>query len=99
VPFLSWFHLQHRQIASARLDVPIPHMHSFISERDARLHFSAHLLAVCLLVASFVEPQLARPGGVALTLSALSLEWAILRAALIQWRLAGELDTDLRGGS
>jgi hypothetical protein len=91
VPFLSWFHLQHRQIASGRLDVPIPHMHSFISERDARLHFSAHLLAVCLLVASFVEPQLARPGGVALTLSALSLEWAILRAARIQWRLAGEL--------
>ena len=45
-PFLSWFHLQHRQIALGRFDLRLPNMHSLLPEAWGRLHFGLHLLAL-----------------------------------------------------
>ena len=72
MPFLSWFHLQHRQLAARRFDLRIPHMHTFIPEAQARIQFGLHLAALGLLVAATLVPGsgLARPAGLALALSA-----------------------------
>ncbi|WP_295453818.1 hypothetical protein [uncultured Thiodictyon sp.] len=68
MPFLSWFHLQHRQLAARRFDLRIPHMHGFVPEARARLQFWLHLGALGLLVAATIAPGhgLTRPAGVAL---------------------------------
>jgi hypothetical protein len=73
LPFLTWFHLQHRQLASGRFDLRIPHMGSLLSARWARIQVGLHLAAVALLVGSLAVPLLARPAGVVLALSALVL--------------------------
>ena len=64
MPFLSWFHLQHRQLAARRFDLRIPHMHGFVPEARARGQFALHLAALALLVAATIAPGhgLARPG-------------------------------------
>jgi len=73
VPFLCWFHLQHRQIATMRLDVRIPHMHGFFPERLARWHFFLHVAALSALAGASLEYRLALPGGLLLGASALLL--------------------------
>jgi hypothetical protein len=84
MPFLSWFHLQRRQLAARRFDVRIPHMQVFIPELHAKIQFVCHLIAVGLLMFAAAVPQLglARPAGFALTLSALALEWLLVRCIL-----------------
>ena len=72
MPFLSWFHLQQRQLAARRFDLRIPHMHAFIPERRARIHWGLHLIALGFLVAANLAPGrgLAPLAGLALALSA-----------------------------
>jgi hypothetical protein len=84
MPFLSWFHLQHRQLAARRFDLRIPHMHAFIPEAQARLQFALHLIALGLLVATTLLPGngLARPAGLALALSAGYLGMLLVRCDL-----------------
>lgn len=65
VPFLAWFHLQGEQIARRRLDVAVPHMKSFVSDRAAHSHFALHAGALVLLLAALEGWEaLARPAGV-----------------------------------
>ena len=84
MPFLSWFHLQHRQLAVRRFDLRIPHMHGFIPEVQARIQFALHLVALGLLVVATLIPGigLARPAGLTLGLSAGYLGFLLIRCYL-----------------
>ncbi len=63
-PFLAWFHLQAEQVARGRLDVAVPHMKSFVSDRAAHAHFVLHAGALVLLLAALAGWEvLARPAG------------------------------------
>jgi hypothetical protein len=82
VPFLCWFHLQYRQVASQRFDHQIPTMHGFLPERAARLHVFPHLAGLALLIAGVTfAPALVRVGGLVLALSSALLAWLLALAA------------------
>jgi hypothetical protein len=74
MPFLAWFHLQHRQVTSGRFDLRLPHMGTLLPISWARVQFGLHLLALLLMMGALFIPELARPAGLALALSALVLE-------------------------
>jgi hypothetical protein len=84
MPFLSWFHLQHQQLATRRFDVRVPHMHVFIPETQARIQFALYLVALLILAvaATFPTPGLARVGGLALIFSSGFLGWLLARSFL-----------------
>jgi hypothetical protein len=81
MPFLSWFHLQHRQVARRRFDVRLPHMQLFLPERWARAQFWVFVAALAALMAAAAAPGLAwswvlaRAGGVLVLASAALLWW------------------------
>lgn len=81
MPFLSWFHLQHRQVSARRFDVRLPHMQLFMPERLARIQFALHLSALLSLMTVALWPDmtaaawLARLGGLLLAAAALLLSW------------------------
>ena len=56
VPFLSWFHLQNRQMSLMCLSVSVPNMKQFIRDRHARLQFRLYLAALVLALASTLQP-------------------------------------------
>lgn len=91
VPFLAWFHLQHRQLTTGRLDVRVPHMRTFLPERPARLQLACHLLALAATIAALAAPGLSVLAGAALALSALGLGGLILTGALRFRRVASAL--------
>lgn len=83
VPFLSWFHLQHRQIALGRFDLQLPHMKSFISDRAVRFQFGLHLMALLSgAIAVFVHKPWAYPAAILFLLSNLQLFWNLLTCML-----------------
>jgi hypothetical protein len=91
-PFLSWFHLQHRQVTLGRYDLRLPNMHSLLPETGGYLHLGLHLLALALLlVAAFGVPFAARAGGVALAASAAVLFGLLFRTALAYRRASAAL--------
>jgi hypothetical protein len=82
VPFLSWFHLQHMQVAARRFDYRLPTMQGFIPERAARVHLGAHLTALALLVGGVTWlPGMVRAGGLALAVSSALLAELLATAA------------------
>ncbi|WP_373506599.1 hypothetical protein [Thiocapsa sp.] len=91
LPFLTWFHLQHRQLGSGRFDLRIPHMGSLLSMQWARVQFGLHLLALALLAGSLWVPMLARPAGIALALSSLVLLFLLIGVARTYRRFAAVL--------
>lgn len=91
LPFLTWFHLQNRQLGSGRFDLRIPHMGSLLSTRWARVQLSLHLAALALLVGSLWVPVLARPAGITLALSSLVLLVLLIGVARTYRRFAGLL--------
>ncbi len=61
VPFLSWFHLQHRQMAHLRERgglVEIPHMHALLPTTLGRWQWRLHLLALMSALATPAAPGL-----------------------------------------
>jgi hypothetical protein len=90
---LTWFHLQHRQLAAGRFDLRIPHMGSLLSIRWARVHVGLHLLALVLLCGSVLVPALARAAGIVLALSALVLLVLLIGVARTYRRFAARLYT------
>ncbi|ADC62211.1 hypothetical protein [Allochromatium vinosum] len=82
MPFLSWFHLQHRQVAARRFDVRLPHMQAFIPERWARVQFGLHLSALLALTLATTWPETVwlTPLGALMMMSA---------AALLSWLQLG----------
>lgn len=91
MPFLTWFHLQHRQIAARRFDLRIPHMGGLLPIRWAQAQVGLHLLALLLLCGSFLVPALARPAGLVLALSALLLLTLLIGVARTYRRFAARL--------
>jgi len=91
VPFLGWFHLQHRQIALGRFDLRVPHMRSFLPETWARAQLVLHLLALGLVLGALAEPRMGWAAGLVLTLAALTLEVLLVVAALRYRRVAQRL--------
>lgn len=100
MPFLCWFHLQHRQLAARRLDLRIPHMHTFVPDRSARIQLGLHLSTLGLLTAAAALPDsgLARPAGLALAASAGYLGFLLVRCYLLYRRFARGLNTPSRAG-
>lgn len=87
LPFLAWFHLQHRQLQSGRFDLRIPHMGSLLAVGWARLQFGLHLLALLLVMAAVFVPVMARPAGLVLVLAGLVLE-GLLVSVVMRYRRA-----------
>lgn len=56
VPFLSWFHLQNRQMSLMCMTVKVPNMKEFIPDRMARLQFQLFLAALLLVLAATLVP-------------------------------------------
>jgi hypothetical protein len=56
MPFLSWFHLQHRQVTTRRFEVRLPHMQAFVPERWARVQFGLHVGALLALALAAIWP-------------------------------------------
>lgn len=82
-PFLAWFHLQGEQIARGRLDVAVPHMKSFVSDRAAYVHFALHAAALVLLLGALAGwEMLARPAGVLFTAASVVQGVNLLRVYL-----------------
>jgi hypothetical protein len=84
VPFLCWFHLQHRRLASGGRVGRIPHMQVFLPERHARLLLSCHLLGLTALILATFEPELITVASVFLFLAAAGLG-VLLAASLIRF--------------
>lgn len=81
VPFLSWFHLQHRQVRAMCFDVQIPNMKEFLPDAPARLQLRLHLLAGMIAVVAILGLDwLARPAGLLLLLSSLLLGYNLALA-------------------
>ena len=96
VPFLCWFHLQHRKImAHPRSSaVKIPNMKEFMPDRLVRRQLGTHLLSLLMLIAAVWLPQwLARPAGLVFALSMGLLWWNLGQAMLHFRRVSCALDT------
>ena len=87
LPFLAWFHLQHRQLSTGRFDLRLPHMGSLLAQGWAQLQFGLHLLALLLVMAAVFIPALARPAGLMLALAGLVLE-GLLVGVVLRYRRA-----------
>lgn len=57
VPFLSWFHLQNRQMSLMCMSVQVPNMKEFVSDRAARLQFHLFLLALLVTLLATLRPD------------------------------------------
>ncbi|MCW8945583.1 MAG: hypothetical protein OQL27_12490 [Sedimenticola sp.] len=56
VPFLSWFHLQNRQLSLMCMTVQVPNMKEFITDKSSRLQFKVYLVSLVLLLAAVIKP-------------------------------------------
>lgn len=56
VPFLSWFHLQNRQMSLMCMTVQVPNMKEFIPDKAARLQFHLYLLALLAMLLATLRP-------------------------------------------
>jgi hypothetical protein len=80
VPFLSWFHLQQRNLALPREKrLKLPNMKTALPDRIVRKQLLAHLIMLGLLFAAILWPQgFARLAGAALFISSMMLWWNLL---------------------
>jgi len=74
VPFLSWFHLQNRQMTLMCVSVRVPHMKEFVTDKMAKRQFYLHLSALFVAAAAAVAPAwFARPAALLFITSNLML--------------------------
>jgi hypothetical protein len=84
VPFLTWFHLQNRQLTLMCMTVKIPNMKELLPDRTSKLQFSVHLVFLTMIILSIFFPAwFTHAAGVMFGLSCLLL-W--LNLARISWR-------------
>jgi hypothetical protein len=57
VPFLSWFHLQNRQLSLMCMTVQVPNMKEFISDKAARYQYNVYVASLFLLFAAVTKPE------------------------------------------
>jgi len=95
VPFLCWFHLQHRKIMGhpeTRV-IKVPNMKQMIADRPIRRQLIAHLLSLALMAAAVWVPSwFARPAGIALMVSMLLLWLNLIQAARRYRQVSRALD-------
>jgi hypothetical protein len=90
VPFLSWFHLQNRQLATMCMTVQVPNMKQLLPDRAAHRQFWVHLAALLLLLAAVLQPRwFVYPAGVLLSLSSLLL-WLNLVRVVLRYRRSNQ---------
>ncbi|MES9945008.1 MAG: hypothetical protein ABW080_08645 [Candidatus Thiodiazotropha sp.] len=83
IPFLCWFHLQSLLVKQGKMSSRLPSMKHYIDDEDTKRHYILHLAAISLLVAATLMPAaLARPSGIALSLSSLYFFKNLLAALL-----------------
>ncbi len=83
VPFLSWFHLQNRQLATMCMTVQVPNMKQFLPDKLSKRQFWVYLLALVIILAALFAPSwLIRPAGVLLAASFALLGYNLLRVVL-----------------
>lgn len=93
VPFLAWFHLQHRQVALGRFNLRLPTMKGFIPETAARRQLAAHLAALCLPALSPWWPGVAAYlGGTAMLIASLLLALNLLGAYRLYHQVLASLE-------
>jgi len=78
--FLSWFHLQYRQMKLMRIDITLPNMKDFIEDRTAWVQQALHFGALALLLAACLEPALSRAAGAAFLAAQIVLLYMLGRA-------------------
>jgi hypothetical protein len=84
VPFLTWFHLQNRQLTLMCMTVKIPNMKELLPDKASKLQFSVHLVFLALIIlAIFFPAWFTHAAGVMFGLSCLLL-W--LNLARVTWR-------------
>ncbi len=95
LPFLSWFHLQHRSIALLGFGcVKIPNMKEFLPDRLAKQQYIFHLLVLTLFVMAVLLPEFfSRPLGLAVCLSSLLLEYNLIQAVVRYQKTNSEIST------
>lgn len=94
VPFLCWFHLQHRKImthpSSSR--VKVPNMKEFMPDRLVRRQLAVQLVSLSLLLAALWGPRwLAPPAGLVFAVSMGLLWWHLAQAMWRYRRVSREL--------
>jgi hypothetical protein len=93
VPFLSWFHLQNRQLALMCLTVQVPNMKQLLPDRAAFKQFWLHSAALLTALAAVWQPHwFVYPAGVLLALSSWLL-WINLLLVVVRYRRS---DRELR---
>ncbi len=94
VPFLSWFHLQHRKmVQQGGVGPRIPTMKDFLPDALARRQYRLHLLMLVTLGAAVFFPEaLSRLAGSLLSLSALLLCYNLVHAVRRFRAVSIELD-------
>jgi hypothetical protein len=98
VPFLSWFHLQNRQLATMCMTVQVPNMKQFLPDRLAKRQFWLYLSALGLtMAAAFVPDWLARPAAVLLMLSFALLGHNLSQVAVRYRQVSHELEQAVAG--
>ena len=94
VPFLVWFHLQHRKMALRRdLRMPIPNIRQIIPVSPTRHQFFIHVMAcILMLVAICIPGWLIYPAGLVLSASFLYLWINLLGALRVYLQFSETLD-------
>jgi hypothetical protein len=77
VPFISWLHLQRL----APLGTPVPNVNELLPGIDMQRQLWLHALAIALLLATALAPELARPAGAVFALASAWLAANLFRAA------------------
>lgn len=97
VPFLIWFHLQHRYIMSAAsIDISVPNVKTIIPVKRMKLQFGFHITAVLLLLAAAIKPAwFSYPAASVLTISFLLLANNLFVAAWSYWRFEKILNSQI----
>jgi len=99
VPFLSWFHLQNRQLATMCISVQVPNMKQFLPDKASKRQFWVYLLAlVCALAAVFTPEWMARPAAVLLAISFVLLGQNLIKVALRYREVSAELEQAATAG-
>ena len=93
LPFLSWFHLQHRSIALLGFGaVKVPNMKEFLPDKFANRQYLLHLIVLLLLVMALLAPEyFSRPLGLAICASSLLLEYNLIQAVVRYQKIDSEI--------
>ena len=80
IPFLTWFHLQSRQLRMGRLRIRVPNMRTLLPEKWAYLQVAVHLAALTSLLLAWAMPVWIPLAALLLGLAALILLALLLRS-------------------